>query len=127
MILDTWSPVLRWQDMIRPGISKKHYPIRNLFLPYSEVWFPGWDSLLNSMDHIQTSCTPQRLWFRLVNHDVDNGWDFSPSANQHFLSLLKSCNNLEEFKQAHVQIIRWGFFWNSFCASNLVAACALSD
>ncbi|KAK8983239.1 hypothetical protein V6N11_057988 [Hibiscus sabdariffa] len=46
---------------------------------------------------------------------------------QHCLSLLKSCKNLEEFKQAHAQIVKWGFFWNSFSASNLVAACALSD
>ncbi|XVE65357.1 hypothetical protein DITRI_Ditri07aG0174500 [Diplodiscus trichospermus] len=46
---------------------------------------------------------------------------------QECLSLLKRCKNLEEFKQAHAQIIKWGFFWNSFCASNVVAACALSD
>ncbi|XVF13700.1 hypothetical protein REPUB_Repub08aG0230400 [Reevesia pubescens] len=46
---------------------------------------------------------------------------------QDCLSILKRCKNLEEFKQAHVQIVKWGFFWNSFCASNLVAACALSD
>lgn len=33
---------------------------------------------------------------------------------------------MEEFKQAHAQIVKCGCFWNSFCASNLVAACALS-
>lgn len=46
---------------------------------------------------------------------------------QQCLSLLKKCKNLEDFKQAHAQIVKWGFFWNSFSASNLVAACALSD
>ncbi|CAK7356050.1 unnamed protein product [Dovyalis caffra] len=34
---------------------------------------------------------------------------------------------MEEFKQAHAQVLKCGFFWNSFCASNLVATCALSD
>ncbi|OMO93484.1 hypothetical protein COLO4_16917 [Corchorus olitorius] len=46
---------------------------------------------------------------------------------QDCLSLLKRCKNIEEFKQAHAQIVKWGFFWNSFCASNLVVTCALSD
>lgn len=34
---------------------------------------------------------------------------------------------MEEFKQVHAQVLKWGFFWNSFCASNLVATCTLSD
>ncbi|XP_030511469.2 pentatricopeptide repeat-containing protein At1g31920 [Rhodamnia argentea] len=45
---------------------------------------------------------------------------------QECLSLLKRCKNMEEFKQAHAQILKCGLFWNSFCASNLVATCALS-
>ena len=43
------------------------------------------------------------------------------------LSLLKRCKSMEEFKQVHVQILKLGLFWDSFCASNLVASCALSD
>ncbi|KAK9275462.1 hypothetical protein L1049_022729 [Liquidambar formosana] len=46
---------------------------------------------------------------------------------QECLSLLKKCKNMEEFKQTHAQFLKLGFFWNSFCASNLVATCALSD
>ncbi|XP_015574459.1 pentatricopeptide repeat-containing protein At1g31920 [Ricinus communis] len=45
---------------------------------------------------------------------------------QECLSLLKRCQNMEEFRQAHAQILKWGFFSNPFCASNLVATCALS-
>ncbi|KAF7809454.1 pentatricopeptide repeat-containing protein [Senna tora] len=43
------------------------------------------------------------------------------------LSLLKKCKNMEEFKQVHAQILKLGFFWDSFCASNLVATCALTN
>ncbi|KAJ4728561.1 Pentatricopeptide repeat-containing family protein [Melia azedarach] len=46
---------------------------------------------------------------------------------QECLSLLKRCWNMEEFKQVHSQVLKWGFFWNPFCASNLVGSCALSD
>ncbi|KAJ6714752.1 hypothetical protein OIU85_026276 [Salix viminalis] len=42
---------------------------------------------------------------------------------QECLSLLKRCKNMEEFKQVHARVLKWE---NSFCASNLVAACALS-
>lgn len=41
--------------------------------------------------------------------------------------LLKKCSNMEEFKQAHARILKLGLFGDSFCASNLVATCALSD
>ncbi|GMQ04150.1 hypothetical protein CsSME_00049671 [Camellia sinensis var. sinensis] len=56
----------------------------------------------------------------------------SPESNfrlreQECVSLIKKCKNLEEFKQAHAQILKFGMFWSSFCASNLVATCALSD
>nr|POF09077.1 pentatricopeptide repeat-containing protein [Quercus suber] len=46
---------------------------------------------------------------------------------QECLSLLKRCKSMEELKQVHVQILKFGLFWDSFCASNLVASCALSD
>ncbi|CAI9089966.1 OLC1v1024624C1 [Oldenlandia corymbosa var. corymbosa] len=46
---------------------------------------------------------------------------------QECISLMKGCNSLEEFKQVHAQIIKLGLIWSSFCASNLVATCALSD
>lgn len=34
---------------------------------------------------------------------------------------------MEEFKQVHAQILKLGLFWDSFCASNLVATCALAN
>ncbi|KAJ7953387.1 Pentatricopeptide repeat-containing protein family [Quillaja saponaria] len=43
------------------------------------------------------------------------------------MSLLKNCKSIEEFKQVHAQILKLGFFWDSFCASNLVVTCALSN
>ncbi|XP_059441066.1 pentatricopeptide repeat-containing protein At1g31920 [Corylus avellana] len=46
---------------------------------------------------------------------------------QECLSLLKRCRSLKEFNQVHVQMLKLGLFWESFCASNLVASCALSD
>ncbi|KAK2967007.1 hypothetical protein RJ640_003363 [Escallonia rubra] len=46
---------------------------------------------------------------------------------QECVSLIKQCRNMEEFKQTHCQILKWGMFWSSFCASNLLATCALDD
>lgn len=46
---------------------------------------------------------------------------------QQCLSLLKKCRSMEEFKRVHVHFIKFGLFWDSFCAGNLVATCALSD
>lgn len=43
------------------------------------------------------------------------------------LSLLKRCKSMEEFKRVHVHFIKFGLFWDSFCAGNLVVTCALSD
>ncbi|GAB4857898.1 hypothetical protein Ancab_015803 [Ancistrocladus abbreviatus] len=43
------------------------------------------------------------------------------------ISLLKKCKSMEDLKQVHGHILKLGLFWNSFCASNLVATCALSD
>ncbi|KAJ9152340.1 hypothetical protein P3X46_025914 [Hevea brasiliensis] len=56
----------------------------------------------------------------------------SPDVNlrlkeQECLTLLRRCMHMEEFRQAHAQILKWGFFSNSFCASNLLATCALPD
>ncbi|XP_061343057.1 pentatricopeptide repeat-containing protein At1g31920 [Gastrolobium bilobum] len=45
---------------------------------------------------------------------------------QGWLSLLKSCKSMEDFKQVHAQILKLGLFWDSFCGSNLVATCALT-
>ncbi|KAL0553082.1 hypothetical protein IC582_006968 [Cucumis melo] len=46
---------------------------------------------------------------------------------QEFLRLLKKCKSLEEFKQVHVQILKFGLFLDSFCSSSILATCALSD
>lgn len=46
---------------------------------------------------------------------------------QECVSQLKKCNNMEEFKQSHCQILKLGLFWSSFCSSNLATTCALSD
>lgn len=51
----------------------------------------------------------------------------SKSSEQECLALLKRCKNLEEFKLVHAKILKWGLLCNSFCASNLVASCALSE
>ncbi|KAL3635774.1 hypothetical protein CASFOL_020321 [Castilleja foliolosa] len=46
---------------------------------------------------------------------------------QECLSLLKTCKSIQEFKQVHSQIIKIGFLWSPFVASNLVATCAISE
>ncbi|KAK4752285.1 hypothetical protein SAY87_021083 [Trapa incisa] len=51
----------------------------------------------------------------------------SNSSEQECLVLLKRCKSLEDFKLIHAKILKWGLFCNSFCASNLVASCALSE
>ncbi|PNY00351.1 pentatricopeptide repeat-containing protein at1g31920-like protein [Trifolium pratense] len=33
---------------------------------------------------------------------------------------------MEEFKQVHAHVLKWGIFFDSFCMSNLVATCALT-
>ncbi|PIN17871.1 hypothetical protein CDL12_09472 [Handroanthus impetiginosus] len=52
--------------------------------------------------------------------------DFN-QKEQECISLVKRSKNMEEFKQVHGQILKLGLFWSSFCASNLVATCALSE
>ncbi|KAL3844450.1 hypothetical protein ACJIZ3_001853 [Penstemon smallii] len=46
---------------------------------------------------------------------------------QECISLMKKCKNIKDFKQIHGHILKLGLFWSSFCASNLVATCALSE
>lgn len=46
---------------------------------------------------------------------------------QECIPLIKKCRSLKDFKQVHGQILKMGLFWSSFCASNLLATCALSD
>ncbi|KAH6760912.1 Tetratricopeptide repeat superfamily protein [Perilla frutescens var. frutescens] len=51
----------------------------------------------------------------------------SSCKEQECISLIKKCRNLEEFKQIHGQTLKLGLQWSSFCASNLVSTCALSE
>ncbi|KAK4435508.1 Pentatricopeptide repeat-containing protein [Sesamum alatum] len=65
----------------------------------------------------------------LISHDHHSK---SPETDitlkeQECISLIKRCRNIEEFKQVHAQFLKLGFFWSSFCASNLLATCALSE
>ncbi|KAI5656392.1 hypothetical protein M9H77_25185 [Catharanthus roseus] len=53
-------------------------------------------------------------------------FDFS-SKEQECISLIKKCRSLMDFKLVHGQILKLGFLWSSFCASSLLATCALSD
>lgn len=46
---------------------------------------------------------------------------------QECISLVKNCTSSKDFKQVHGQILKMGLFWSPFCASNLLATCALSD
>ncbi|XP_022875458.1 pentatricopeptide repeat-containing protein At1g31920 [Olea europaea var. sylvestris] len=46
---------------------------------------------------------------------------------QDCIFLLKKCTSVEELKQVHAQILKLGLFCKSFCASNLVSTCALSE
>lgn len=41
--------------------------------------------------------------------------------------LLKKCKAMEELKQIHGQMLKLGLFCDSFCVSNLLATCALSE
>ncbi|KAF8028263.1 hypothetical protein BT93_E1002 [Corymbia citriodora subsp. variegata] len=77
--------------------------------------------LIPPRDHIQ----PTHVLIPPRNHQPIPEFHLQ-LKEQECLSLLKRCKNMEEFKQAHAHILKWGLFWNSFCASNLVATCALS-
>ncbi|KAG8375143.1 hypothetical protein BUALT_Bualt10G0069700 [Buddleja alternifolia] len=56
------------------------------------------------------------------NHEIN----FS-LKEQECISLMKKCNNMEEFKQIHGLIMKLGLFYSSFCATNIVSTCALSQ
>ncbi|XP_057519188.1 pentatricopeptide repeat-containing protein At1g31920 isoform X2 [Amaranthus tricolor] len=43
------------------------------------------------------------------------------------ISLLKKCKAMVGLKQVHGQMLKLGLFYDSFCVSNLLANCALSD
>lgn len=71
-------------------------------------------------------CSIQHLLSPPPPDDPNPEFDFR-AKEQDCLYFLKSCRNIEEFKQSHAQILKWGFFWNPFCAGNLVATCGLSN
>ncbi|KAI6706743.1 hypothetical protein NL676_009705 [Syzygium grande] len=74
---------------------------------------------------IRTLVQPTHVLIPPRNHQQIPEFNLQ-SKEQECLSLLKRCKNMEEFKQAHARVLKWGLFWESFCASNLVATCALS-
>nr|XP_043627841.1 pentatricopeptide repeat-containing protein At1g31920 [Erigeron canadensis] len=49
------------------------------------------------------------------------------TKEQECISLLKQCKSMQDFKQSHSLILKYGLVWSSFCTSNLVSTCALSD
>ncbi|XP_022967214.1 pentatricopeptide repeat-containing protein At1g31920 [Cucurbita maxima] len=64
----------------------------------------------------------------LPSKDLPQSLDSSlKQKEQECLCLLKKCKSLEEFKQVHVQILKLGLFWDSFCSSSLLSTCAFSD
>lgn len=71
--------------------------------------------------HPQEFLIPHHIYAKLPEtHD-------SNQKEKECISLIKKCKNLEEFKQIHGQILKLGLLWSSFCASNLLATCALSQ
>ncbi|KAL7122749.1 hypothetical protein ACP275_01G063200 [Erythranthe tilingii] len=60
------------------------------------------------------------------NHGKNPEIDFGVKE-QECISLVKTCRSMDEFKKVHGKIIKLGLFWSSFCASNLLATCALSE
>lgn len=67
---------------------------------------------------------PQKL---LIVENCGRIPETDSTREQECISLIKKCKNLEELKQMHGQILKLGLLWSSFCASNLVATCALSE
>ncbi|XP_074264647.1 pentatricopeptide repeat-containing protein At1g31920 [Silene latifolia] len=45
---------------------------------------------------------------------------------QECVSLLNKCKSVAELKQVHGNVLKLGYFWNSFCVSNFISVCALS-
>jgi len=73
-----------------------------------------------------TSVLCQSHLLSLPNNPPQNSELNAKFNEQGWLSLLKRCKSMEEFKQVHAQILKLGLFLDSFCGSNLVATCALS-
>ncbi|KAI5438173.1 pentatricopeptide repeat-containing protein At1g31920 [Lathyrus oleraceus] len=69
-----------------------------------------------SQTHFLSLTNNQPHCFELSHSFNEKGW----------LCLLKRCNSMEEFKQVHAHVLKWGIFFDSFCMSNLVATCALT-
>nr|XP_027068824.1 pentatricopeptide repeat-containing protein At1g31920-like isoform X3 [Coffea arabica] len=65
-------------------------------------------------------------------HDTTGGSFKNPESDftlkeQECIAFVKRCKSLRDMKVVHCQIVKLGLIWSSFCASNLVATCALSD
>ncbi|KAL2348860.1 hypothetical protein Fmac_002860 [Flemingia macrophylla] len=73
-----------------------------------------------------TSVLSQTHLFSLPNNPPQCSELNAKFNEKGWLSLLKRCKSLEEFKQVHAQLLKLGLFLDSLCGSNLVAACALS-
>ncbi|XP_020226365.1 pentatricopeptide repeat-containing protein At1g31920 [Cajanus cajan] len=73
-----------------------------------------------------TSVLSQTHLLSLPNNPPQSSELNSKFNDKGWLSLLKRCKCMEEFKQVHAQILKLGLFLDSFCGSNLVATCALS-
>lgn len=75
-----------------------------------------------------TSVLPHTPLF-ILQEDHKKSPDLSFSLKeQEWISLIKKCNSMKELKQVHAHILKLGLFSaSSFCASSLLATCALSD
>ncbi|XP_058777504.1 pentatricopeptide repeat-containing protein At1g31920-like [Vicia villosa] len=71
---------------------------------------------VHNQTHFLSLTNNQPHCFELSNSFNEKGW----------LCLLKRCNSMEELKQVHAHVLKWGIFFDSFCMSNLVATCALT-
>ncbi|CAO2838062.1 unnamed protein product [Amaranthus hypochondriacus] len=64
----------------------------------------------------------------LVQEDYPQILDTSVKCREkECISLLKKCKAMVELKQVHGQMLKLGLFYDSFCVSNLLANCALSN
>nr|AYM00527.1 pentatricopeptide repeat protein [Salvia miltiorrhiza] len=72
---------------------------------------------------------PQQFLIQHQNHaKIPETDHYSDQKEQECISMIKKCKNLEELKQIHGQILKFGLLWSSsFCASNLISSCALSQ
>ncbi|KAL2472173.1 Pentatricopeptide repeat-containing protein [Abeliophyllum distichum] len=65
--------------------------------------------------------------FLIPTHGKCPEFDLCLKREEECIFLLKKCKCMEELKQMHAQMLKLGLFSKSFCASNLVATCALSE